>query len=156
MSRAVLSQKDEIVEPKVPRLANTRSGGMFSSFVSKKPNGTDPSDKDLQRANGFARILVSGSQRGTFIMDVFQRSPLRIMFPRFRGNTVEEGVLINTAGGIAGGDRLEYSVTALSNASIALTSQAAEKVYRALKVPARISTKLKAREGAKLAWMPQE
>jgi len=78
------------------------------------------------------------------------------MFPRVGGSDVKEAVLVNTAGGIAGGDRLEYSVTALSNASITLTSQAAEKVYRALKVPARISTKLKAREGAKLAWLPQE
>jgi len=47
-------------------------------------------------------------------------------------------------------------VTALDNASIAVTSQAAEKVYRALDVPAHISTELKAHEGAKLAWLPQE
>src|SRR5262249_23696231 len=55
-----------------------------------------------------------------------------------------------------GGDRLETSVTALGNASIAVTSQAAEKVYRALDEPARITTKLKACEVAKLAWLPQE
>jgi urease accessory protein len=89
-------------------------------------------------------------------MDVFQQSPIRIMFPRAGGAPVEEAVLINTAGGIAGGDRLECHVTALANASIAVTSQAAEKVYRALSEPARISTKLKAWEAAKLAWLPQE
>jgi urease accessory protein len=44
----------------------------------------------------------------------------------------------------------------LANASIAVTSQAAEKVYRALREPARIATKLKACEAAKLAWLPQE
>src|SRR5260370_39341426 len=69
---------------------------------------------------------------------------------------VEEAVLINRAGGIAGGDRLEYAVTTLANASIAVTSQAAEKVYRALSEPARLVTKLKACEAAKLAWLPQE
>jgi urease accessory protein len=37
-----------------------------------------------------------------------------------------------------------------------VTSQAAEKVYRALNEPARIATKLKACEAAKLAWLPQE
>jgi urease accessory protein len=47
-------------------------------------------------------------------------------------------------------------VTALADASIAVTSQAAEKVYRALNEPARIATKLKACQGAKLAWLPQE
>jgi urease accessory protein len=78
------------------------------------------------------------------------------MFPRSGGSAVEEAVLINTAGGIAGGDRLECNVKALANASIAVTSQAAEKVYRALSEPAHITTKLKACDAAKLAWLPQE
>jgi urease accessory protein len=116
----------------------------------------NPSDKDLQRAEGSGRIVLGGSQAGTRIKDVFQRSPVRIMFPRPSGDAVEEAVLINTAGGIAGGDRLEIGVTALANAAIAVTSQAAEKVYRALNEPARITTRLKACEGAKLAWLPQE
>jgi len=89
-------------------------------------------------------------------MDIFQQAPLRIMFPRTTGAAVEEAVLINTAGGIAGGDRLQFEVTARPNASIAVTSQAAEKVYRALDEPARIATLLKACEAAKLAWLPQE
>src|SRR5215472_6273392 len=116
----------------------------------------NPTDKDLQRADGSGRIVLSGSADGTRIVDVFQRSPIRIMFPRSGGSAIEEAVLINTAGGIAGGDRLEFSVTALGNASVAVTSQAAEKVYRALSEPARIKTKLKACEAAKLAWLPQE
>jgi urease accessory protein len=116
----------------------------------------NPSDKDLQRADGCGRIVLSGSEKGTRIMDVFQQSPIRIMFPRVGGGAIEEAVLINTAGGIAGGDRLEYVVTALANASIAVTSQAAEKVYRALSEPARIATRLTACEAAKLAWLPQE
>jgi urease accessory protein len=114
------------------------------------------SDKDLQRADGSGRIVLSGSEKGTRIVDVFQRSPIRVMFPRAAGSAVDEAVFVNTAGGIAGGDRLEFGVTALANASIAVTSQAAEKVYRALNEPARISTKLKACEAAKLAWLPQE
>jgi len=78
------------------------------------------------------------------------------MFPRTNGAAVEEAVLINTAGGIAGADRLQFDVTALSNSSIAVTSQAAEKIYRALDEPARIATRLKACAAAKLAWLPQE
>ncbi len=109
---------------------------------------THPSDKDLERAEGSGRIVVSGSEKGTCITDVFQRSPIRIMFPRVGGAPVEEAVLINTAGGVAGGDWLECTVTALANASIA--------VYRALNEPAHIATKLKAHAGARLAWLPQE
>jgi urease accessory protein len=78
------------------------------------------------------------------------------MFPRVTGGAVEEAVLINTGGGVAGGDRLECSIKALEKASITVTSQAAEKVYGALDEPARITTKLKVSEAAKLAWLPQE
>jgi urease accessory protein len=115
-----------------------------------------PSDKDLQRADGCGRIVLRGSENGTCIEDIFERSPIRIMFPRAGHRAVEEAVLINTAGGVAGGDRLEVCVTALPGASITVTSQAAEKVYRALNEPARVTTRLKARECARLAWLPQE
>ena len=101
-------------------------------------------------------MVLSGSEKGTRIMDVFERSPIRIMCPRDLQGAAEEAVVINTAGGIAGGDRLDIAVTALANASIAVTSQAAEKVYRALNEPAQITTRLKALELAKLAWLPQE
>jgi urease accessory protein len=115
-----------------------------------------PSDHDLQRADGSVQIVLTGSENGARIKEVFQRSPLRILFPSTVAGAVEEVVLVNTAGGIAGGDRLECGVTALANASIAVTSQAAEKVYRALDAPARIATRLKVCEAAKLAWLPQE
>jgi urease accessory protein len=128
----------------------------LSLFGSPKERTANPSDKDLRRAEGCGRIVLSGSQNGARIKDIFQRSPIRIMFPRAGGGAVEEAVLVNTAGGIAGGDRFEISVTALANAAIAVTSQAAEKVYRALNEPARVTTRLKACEAAKLAWLPQE
>jgi urease accessory protein len=116
----------------------------------------NPFDKDLQRAQGSGRIVLGGSENGTRIMSVFQQSPIRVMFPNLGSGAVEEAVLVNIAGGTAGGDQLEYMVTALSGASIAVTSQAAEKVYRALSEPARVTTKLTACETAKLAWLPQE
>ena len=114
------------------------------------------SDKHLQRAKGVCRIAVAGSKDGNEIIDVFQQSPLRVIFPRIDGGAAKEAVLINTGGGIAGGDRLECGVTAMAGASIAVTSQTAERVYRALDQPARILTKLRVDEGAKLAWFPHE
>jgi urease accessory protein len=128
----------------------------LSPSGSPEGHAGSASDKELQRAEGAGRIVLSGSETGTRVMDIFQRAPIRIMFPRTTGAAVEEAVLINTAGGIAGGDRLQFDVTARPNASIAVTSQAAEKIYRALDEPARIATSLKACEAAKLAWLPQE
>lgn len=114
------------------------------------------SDSELQRAHGTGEIVLAGFDNRTRIVDMFQRSPLRVMFPRGRGAAICESVFVNMAGGVAGGDRLDCGVTALAGASIAVTSQAAEKVYRALNEPAQISTRLTACEAAKLAWLPQE
>src|SRR5215213_1706748 len=128
----------------------------LSAYGSPAGRAKDPTDRDLQRALGSGRILVGGSERGTRILDLFHRYPIRIMLPKNGGGAIGEAVLVNAAGGVAGGDRLESDVTALADASIAVTSQAAEKIYRALSEPACVVTKLTARGGAKLAWLPQE
>jgi len=128
----------------------------FREIDSPATPPPSPSDKLLQRANGLCRIVVDSSKKGNQIVDVFQRSPLRVIFPRMSVASAQEAVLINTAGGIAGGDRLECEVTAVANASIAVTTQTAERVYRALDEPARAFTKLKVSGGARLAWLPQE
>jgi urease accessory protein len=78
------------------------------------------------------------------------------MFPQVGNEGFHEAVLINTAGGVAGGDRLDTAVTALADAHITLTSQAAERIYRALDEPSRISTTLIVANSAKLSWCPQE
>jgi len=78
------------------------------------------------------------------------------MFPQTGNAGFREAVLVNTAGGVAGGDRLDTDVTALAGATITMTSQAAERIYGALDQPARISTTLTACAAAKLAWCPQE
>jgi urease accessory protein len=114
------------------------------------------SDRDLQRATGVGRIVLRCSNNVTEVLDCYQKFPTRIMLPKTGDGTVREAVVVNAAGGIAGGDRLEFEVTALSNALVAVTSQAAEKIYRALDQPARVVTKLKACDAAKLAWLPQE
>lgn len=114
------------------------------------------SDKDLQRAEGTCRIVVGGSEKGTRIVDVYQKSPIRALFPRTGDDRTQEAVLVNTSGGVAGGDRLQVNVTALSGASIVVTTQTAEKIYRALNESAHITTTLNVGNAAKLAWLPQE
>jgi urease accessory protein len=152
---AVEAQHDRLVEADVGKWTRASSRRRGASFSSPEWRVKELSDSDLQRADGCGRLVVSGSEEGVRIVDVFQRSPVRIMFPRV-GSAIEEAVLVNTAGGIAGGDRLKFRVKALANASIAVTTQTVEKVYRALNEPARIATKLQVCEAAKLAWLPQE
>jgi urease accessory protein len=134
----------------------THSTEVPSAIDTAAQYSENSSDKHLQRAEGTCRIVVSGSEKGTRIMDVYQKSPTRVLFPRTGDGRSPEAVLVNTSGGVAGGDRLESSVTALTGASIAVTTQAAEKIYRALKDPAHITTTLNVCDAAKLAWLPQE
>lgn len=120
------------------------------------PTNASPRDRDLERASGVGRITLQESGRGTEVVDIYQKFPTRIMLPLTGDDAVREAVFINAAGGIAGGDRLEFDVTALGNALVTVTSQAAEKIYRALDQRARVVTRLKACDAAKLAWLPQE
>ena len=127
-----------------------------SAFDASPPRWDNSSDKDLQRAKGFCRIVLGSSEKGTRIMDVYQESPIRVLFPKRPDVAGEEAVLVNTSGGVAGGDRLETDVTATGNASIAITTQAAEKVYRCLDESAHIFTTLTLSDAARVAWLPQE
>jgi urease accessory protein len=113
-------------------------------------------DRDLQRMDGAARVGVVGRDGGTFLADLYQRSPGKALFPRIDGQDCREVVFLNTAGGIAGGDRLHYTLTASGGATITGTTQAAERVYRAIGEPGRVTTRIEARDGATLEWLPQE
>lgn len=67
-----------------------------------------------------------------------------------------EAVLVNTGGGLLGGDRLSLAATAEAGAELMLTTQSAEKVYRAVATPAEIAVALQVESGARLHWLPQE
>lgn len=64
-------------------------------------------------------------------------------------------VLLNTAGGLTGGDRFEQSVTVRSGAAVA-TTQAAERLYASAGGAAEVSVRLDVGPGARLDWLPQE
>ena len=80
---------------------------------------------------------------------------LRVRFPSPEAEGLS-GVFVNTAGGIAGGDRFDIDIAAGEGARLTLTTAAAEKVYRAPGPAAQLNIALKAEAGAHLAWLPQE
>ena len=67
-----------------------------------------------------------------------------------------EAILINTGGGLAGGDRFSFDIIAEEGARLTVTSQAAERVYRSLGPDAEVAVRLSAGPGACLMWLPQE
>jgi len=80
---------------------------------------------------------------------------LRVRFPGARARELE-AVLINTAGGMTGGDRFDLDIAAGEKARLVVSTAAAEKVYRSLGPAAQIGIKLSAGSGASLAWLPKE
>jgi urease accessory protein len=81
---------------------------------------------------------------------------LRVRFPHGARRDTLDAVIVNTAGGLAGGDRAEIAMTAAAQAQLAVSTAAAEKIYRSLGPPTQIAVKLEAGAGAALAWLPQE
>lgn len=108
------------------------------------------------RTEGSLRLVVRAAGGRTRVIEVAEAGPLRVRFPRLGAGKRLEAITLNTAGGIAGGDRLTISVEAAEGAAIAVTSQAAEKIYRAAGAPSRIALTLKAGPRASIDWLLQE
>ena len=110
----------------------------------------------LERADGGVRLRLGLRDGRTRIEQLYQRAPLRILFPDVPADQPAQAVLINTAGGIVGGDVLTTEIEAGPDTVMTVTTQAAEKVYRALDASARLVTRIAVAAGAWFEWLPQE
>ena len=107
------------------------------------------------RAHGAVKFGVRLQDGVTRRGDLHEFGSLRVRFPSPEGEGLS-AVFVNTAGGVAGGDRFDIDIAAGEGARLTLTTAAAEKVYRATGKPAELDIALKAADGAHLAWLPQE
>jgi urease accessory protein len=80
---------------------------------------------------------------------------LRVRFPNACADA-PEAVLVNTAGGIAGGDHFAVALALQAGTRLVVTTAAAEKVYRSLGTPSRFDVTATLADGADLTWLPQE
>lgn len=114
-----------------------------------------------------SEIFAANRARGTVSFDVHlqdgvtrrgrlhESGSLRVRFP----SPEDEGlsaVFVNTAGGVAGGDRFDIDIAAAKGARLTLTTAAAEKIYRTPDAAAQLNIALKVAAGAHLSWLPQE
>lgn len=110
----------------------------------------------LERVRGIARVAVHAEDGRTRLRQNYQSGSARVRFPRAVAGEPLEAVLLNTAGGVTGGDRLSYSVSVGDGAHGIATTQTAERVYRRLSDVAAIETHLRVDGAASLDWLPQE
>ena len=103
-----------------------------------------------------AAAIGFGCRGGVTRLDhLYQRDPLRVLFPAPAAGDPLLAVLLTTSGGLTGGDRLRLSFAARDGAAATITSQAAEKIYRALDEECRIDIAIDVGR-AWLEWLPQE
>lgn len=110
----------------------------------------------LERAEGTCQIRLGHDGSKARLLRVYQQGALRVRFPRAFGSTDRQAVLLNIAGGMAGGDDFHVAAEVDANASLTVTTQTAERVYRTLGEEARLTVKVHLDAGARLEWLPQE
>jgi urease accessory protein len=111
----------------------------------------------FQRARGRLSISAACDQgKVTRLKNLRQEGSYRAVFPKPKINKLE-AVIINTAGGVTGGDRFSVRVVAQDNAQFSVTTQAAERIYRASANDAgQMANQLSLAKRAQLFWLPQE
>jgi urease accessory protein len=112
-------------------------------------------------------IFAANRARGSVSFDVHQlegltrrrhlheSGSLRVRFPSPEAEGLS-AVFVNTAGGVAGGDCFDIEILTGEGSRLAVTTAAAEKVYRAAGPAAQLDITLKLAAGSHLAWLPQE
>src|SRR6056297_1328080 len=116
---------------------------------------TDIAQTTPPRARGRAALSSKVVNGRSVLADLHQSGAFKVVFPR-----ADDGlrpILLNTAGGVTGGDRFALDVHVAANTHVSLTTQAAERAYRAQ--PGEIGhvrTTAKVHDGGCLHWLPQE
>lgn len=107
------------------------------------------------RAVGAVTFDVHLKDGATRRRELHEAGSLRVRFPSPEQQGLS-AVFVNTAGGVAGGDRFDIDIAAGDGAHLTVTTAAAEKVYRSHGPEAQVNIALRAGADARLAWLPQE
>ncbi|KAA8607025.1 urease accessory protein ureD [Salipiger aestuarii] len=119
------------------------------------PYDQDNAAVTAQRARGRARVSAKTRGARSVIKDLHMSGSAKLLFPR--GHDALQAVYLNSSGGVTGGDAFQVDAHAERGAHLVMTTQAAERIYRALPgQTGRIDTRLTLAPGARLDWLPQE
>ncbi len=107
------------------------------------------------RAQGAVKFDVALLEGVTRRRQLHESGSLRVRFPSPEAQGLS-AVFVNTAGGIAGGDRFDIDIAAGEGSRLTVTTAAAEKIYRAQGAAAHVNIALEGSANSHLAWLPQE
>lgn len=112
------------------------------------------SETRLQRTRGRLKLEFVARDAETVAHSLYQEGALKARMLASQASGAE-GVIINTAGGLTGGDEVEIAVTAGARTHVTLSGQACEKIYRSPGNDSRIQAELQIDSGARLEWLAQ-
>ncbi|SDG14957.1 urease accessory protein UreD [Bosea robiniae] len=110
----------------------------------------------MQRAQGQASVSFRSRDGQTCLDRLFQEGCAKLRFPRPLGSDDPQAILINTAGGLTGGDSFAIDANLAPHTNACVTTQACERIYRSTGADAVVTNRLRLAAGARLAWLPQE
>ncbi|MGE5146256.1 MAG: urease accessory protein UreD [Candidatus Eiseniibacteriota bacterium] len=85
---------------------------------------------------------------------VHEAGSLRVRFPNTQSGL--EAVIVNTGGGMTGGDEFDVDIDVAEGAALVAGTAAAEKIYRSTGPDTAMAVRLAVGKDARLAWLPQE
>ncbi len=105
---------------------------------------------------GIAEIGFGHQDSVTRLTHLYQRDPLRVLFPTPDAGDPALAVIVTTSGGLVAGDRLDIAVRLAPGAVVHVTASAAEKIYRSTGPTTTIHQSLAIAPGAALEFLPPE
>lgn len=106
--------------------------------------------------HGVAEIGFVAKDGASRLAHLYERHPLRVLFPSAPTGDVPTAVLVTTSGGLVAGDRIAVTVTAGAGATAHVTGSAAEKIYRSTGATTVINQELAVENGGWLEFLPPE
>lgn len=109
----------------------------------------------FQRSKGRVELGFSCQAHSNGLEHLYQAGCLKALIPK-NYSEVPDVILINTAGGITGGDELKIQAHIGERVNVCLTTQTAERVYKTCQGIGKIEVELDLKNSSKLDWIPQE
>jgi len=135
-------------------LGNVEETAIFDASQTLSPDHCARPPRALGAC--YLRSKVQDNSGASVLGDLRHSGCLKYLFPRGTADRLN-AVLVNTSGGITGGDALQITATVDPSSRLSLTTQAAERIYRASGCDdGKVSTLIDVGNGARVDWLPQE
>ena len=106
--------------------------------------------------SGVVEIGFAARAGATYLSHLYQRNPMRVLFPTPEAGDASLGVLVTTSGGLVAGDRIRIAIRLETGAVAHVTASAAEKIYRSTGATTEIAQSLSVAAAGWLEYLPPE